>query len=338
MPSDSEIVGSIFGIVSSTPLDQLTAKKVRVQVETMYGISLAGRKDWFRDQVTACLTRIQRRNNGEDIESESEGVSSLDPDSESSEPPAPTPAVKPTKAKASSSKKGKGKGKVPSTQLAALIGAAATDGTPLNNFSVTKYLWAYIKEHELQDPAMKRRILCDDKFRALTKQDSVDSFTMAKYVSQHLLDADTPINQRTIKVQPVAASEGKSVKKEANKKKGEKAESGRKRKASTSSSDPSSTSTAESRAPVFSDALAAVTNGVRRGNNFAVTKLLWAYIKEHDLQDPKDRRTIVCDEKLAAVMGKERVPMMQMAGLIRKHLIPFDEFVAKYGADEVPSS
>jgi chromatin remodeling complex protein RSC6 len=50
------------------------------------------------------------------------------------------------------------------------------------------------------------------------------------------------------------------------------------------------------------------------------TKHLWAYIKEHDLQNPANRRNILCDAKLKAVMGKDEVTMFEMTALVSKHL------------------
>ena len=49
-------------------------------------------------------------------------------------------------------------------------------------------------------------------------------------------------------------------------------------------------------------------------------KKLWAYIKEHNLQDPKDKRTIVADDKLRAVFGKDSAGMFELAGLLGNHL------------------
>jgi chromatin remodeling complex protein RSC6 len=52
-----------------------------------------------------------------------------------------------------------------------------------------------------------------------------------------------------------------------------------------------------------------------------VTKNIWVYIKKHDLQDAKDKRTILCDEKLQAIFGVKSIGMMKMAGAISKHII-----------------
>jgi len=49
-------------------------------------------------------------------------------------------------------------------------------------------------------------------------------------------------------------------------------------------------------------------------------KKTWDYIKAHNLQDPQDKRTIVADDKLRAVLGKERIGMFELAGILGKHL------------------
>jgi len=52
-----------------------------------------------------------------------------------------------------------------------------------------------------------------------------------------------------------------------------------------------------------------------------VTKKLWAYIKKHDLQDPKNKRMIKADAALKAIFGgKAQVSMFDMTKLVGKHL------------------
>ncbi|KAF8406233.1 hypothetical protein HHK36_008318 [Tetracentron sinense] len=51
-------------------------------------------------------------------------------------------------------------------------------------------------------------------------------------------------------------------------------------------------------------------------------KHIWAYIKHHNLQDPENKKIIVCDEKLKNIFGgKERVGFLEIAGLISPHFI-----------------
>lgn len=52
-----------------------------------------------------------------------------------------------------------------------------------------------------------------------------------------------------------------------------------------------------------------------------VVKGLWAYIKKHNLQDPKNKRNINADEALKKVFdGKAMVNMFEMTKLVSKHL------------------
>ncbi|UCU99064.1 DNA topoisomerase III [Acidovorax radicis] len=68
-----------------------------------------------------------------------------------------------------------------------------------------------------------------------------------------------------------------------------------------------------------SAALAAVIGAEPVARPEAVKKM-WEYIKANNLQDPKDKRTIVADDKLRAVFGKDSAGMFELAGILGKHL------------------
>ncbi|MBI4118038.1 MAG: hypothetical protein HY455_00665 [Parcubacteria group bacterium] len=52
-----------------------------------------------------------------------------------------------------------------------------------------------------------------------------------------------------------------------------------------------------------------------------VVKQIWVYIKKHDLQNPKNKRNILADEKLKAVFGgKSEVTMFEMTKLVSAHM------------------
>ena len=72
--------------------------------------------------------------------------------------------------------------------------------------------------------------------------------------------------------------------------------------------------------PMTPSATLAAVIGANPMPRTEVTKKLWAYIKKHSLQDPKNKRNIKADDKLKAVFGKPQVTMFEMAGLIGKHL------------------
>ncbi|OIW22020.1 hypothetical protein TanjilG_29329 [Lupinus angustifolius] len=51
-------------------------------------------------------------------------------------------------------------------------------------------------------------------------------------------------------------------------------------------------------------------------------KHIWAYIKQNNLQDPENKRVIICDEKLKKVFaGRDQVGMLEIAGLISPHFL-----------------
>ena len=52
-----------------------------------------------------------------------------------------------------------------------------------------------------------------------------------------------------------------------------------------------------------------------------VVKQIWVYIKKHDLQNPKNKRNIMADDKLKKVFGgKGEVSMFEMTKLVSGHL------------------
>ena len=51
-----------------------------------------------------------------------------------------------------------------------------------------------------------------------------------------------------------------------------------------------------------------------------VVKKLWAYIKRKNLQNPKNKREIMSDDKLRPIFGRDAVSMFDMNKLLSKHL------------------
>jgi upstream activation factor subunit UAF30 len=69
-----------------------------------------------------------------------------------------------------------------SPEMAAWMGAP-TASRP----AVTKHLWQYIKERDLQDPANKQFVLADDTLRALTGEAKFKAFSFGKLAKKHFL-------------------------------------------------------------------------------------------------------------------------------------------------------
>ncbi|KAI4743178.1 SWIB-domain-containing protein [Aureobasidium sp. EXF-12298] len=72
-----------------------------------------------------------------------------------------------------------------SEPLSALLGE-----TQLSRPQTVKKIWEYVKGKDLQDPADKRQIVCDDAMRAVFKTDRVHMFTMNKILNQNLYAAE----------------------------------------------------------------------------------------------------------------------------------------------------
>ncbi|KAB5522921.1 hypothetical protein GE09DRAFT_495579 [Coniochaeta sp. 2T2.1] len=64
--------------------------------------------------------------------------------------------------------------------------------------------------------------------------------------------------------------------------------------------------------------------GVEQLSRPQVVKKLWEHIKANDLQNPSDKRQIMCDEKLSAIFKVDSVNMFQMNKLIGNHLYPIE--------------
>ncbi|GAB1317417.1 hypothetical protein MFIFM68171_07627 [Madurella fahalii] len=56
-----------------------------------------------------------------------------------------------------------------------------------------------------------------------------------------------------------------------------------------------------------------------------VVKKLWDYIKGNELQDPNDKRQILCDEKLQAIFKQDKINMFSMNKLLGSQLYPIEE-------------
>ena len=97
-------------------------------------------------------------------------------------PKLPAPASTNEKPAAKQPKAGFTKPVQPDAALSAVVGAA-----PLPRTELTKKLWEYIGQHNLQDPARKTLINADSKLKAVFDgKAQVSMFEMTKLVSGHV--------------------------------------------------------------------------------------------------------------------------------------------------------
>ncbi|KAK2426579.1 SWIB complex BAF60b domain-containing protein [Trifolium repens] len=333
MVSESELIGRLREFLRNSDLDTTTTSTVRRQLESDFGIDLSDRKAFIREQVDLFLQTIHQQQNDvadeenadepEQSQQEQDDDNEEEEQEEEEEKPKRTRSVKkkPTKNKSKerSNKSGdevvkkKGGGgfcKICSLspQLQEFVGAPEMART-----EVVKQLWAYIREKNLQDPNNRRNILCDEPLRALFGVNTINMFQMNKVLAKHIwpLDSDDVVQVK------------KSVPKE------------KKRKQEREDDDSDEPKGKEKRqkggsgkgflAPLqLSDALSKFL-GESELSRSDVIKRMWDYIKGNNLQDPSDKRQILCDEKLKELFEVDSFTGFTVTKLLAPHFIKAEQ-------------
>jgi upstream activation factor subunit UAF30 len=71
-----------------------------------------------------------------------------------------------------------------SPELAAII--AKEKGEQISRAECVKRLWAYLKEHKLQDPDNKQFFTPDKKMEPVFGSEKIRAFSMSKFLKDHL--------------------------------------------------------------------------------------------------------------------------------------------------------
>lgn len=246
-----------------------------------------------------------------------------------------------------SSKPAKSKGRGPRY---AVPDFAAFLGRPTSSIAAAlKDVWEYVKKHDL--PKVRKGVWqCDDTLRDAL---GVKTFTAPKlmaYISARLPYADEVIWAAP---ESAAADPAPAAKKPASSVAVKKLLPGRGSDSDNSDSDAAPAHASRKpagkvhvippkqagqkrsrsggkRAPggqlQLSPQLSAVCGGATHATRPQVVKMLWEYIRGHELQDPAKKSTILCDDTFAAAMnGKRTVTMFSMNKEISSHLFPVDD-------------
>ncbi|KAJ1559452.1 hypothetical protein HK405_010581 [Cladochytrium tenue] len=240
---------------------------------------------------------------------------------------------------------------VVSPALAAVVGsaeAATTDGGGgggLTRSEVVKRIWAYIKERGLQDPADGRRILCDDALRAVFKADRVNCFRMNKLISAHLRRPEDLANgdvgnededEEDENADGNDDGDGNGDDDDDDEPSSRRAKRPRQKPAKKPAARGKPGAARGGLAKLLhpSAQLAAIVGAPDPLTRPQTVKRIWDYIKAHDLQDPADRRFILCDPPLAAVFdGNMRVSSFQMNKFLSAHFVAAPADAAPAGPD-----
>ncbi|CAE5959751.1 unnamed protein product [Arabidopsis arenosa] len=331
MVSDSDLVTQLREILRSSDLETTTPASVRRQLEAYFGVELTDKKAFVREQIDAFLEsealletkpEEEEEEDNEDCNGDQNDEEGSENDDDKTEPP--------VKAK----KRGGGFNKICqlSPQLEKFLGTSQLART-----EVVKKMWAYIREHDLQDPKNRRNILCDESLHSLFRVKTIDMFQMNKALAKHiwpLNDGDGFVknvkeededetsgerDEKEVKIEEAVENneevsgeeEDRSVRKRKRKK----------RKPAKPEEKPKKKGGGFTKVCSLSPELQAFT-GTAQLARTEVVRMLWKYIKENNLQDPSDKRTIICDESLRSLFPVESINMFQMNKQLAKHIWP----------------
>ncbi|RQM11570.1 hypothetical protein DD237_007629 [Peronospora effusa] len=321
----TQIESAICRILKDADLEQLSRRMIRKQLEAEFHTDLSNYKDVINATILEVIEQQQADDEDKGLEPEpSDDDEDDEEDKQEGQRKKKTALTKKKatlkkrkrKAEGEEGKKTGGGGGFNaqlclSPELAQVVGAE-TMARP----QVVKALWAYIREHNLQDPNNKKSIILDDTLRGVFQRDSFTMFSMNKFVKRHVRKPDDmpPGGWSQIPRDGVSSDEDTEAK--AKKKPA-------KRKKKTTSTEEGDDEVKKKANPFntelsLSPELASLVGSDRLARP-QIVKALWAYIHEHDLQDPQDKRTILLDNRMRQVFQRDSFTMFSMNKYIKRH-------------------
>jgi len=154
--------------------------------------------------------------------------------------------------------------------------------------------------------AIRKKILYDERMQNLFNVKAIDMFQMNKALSKHIwpLDSnDGPAKPAQKEKKPKKEREASD---ESSPRKGKRQKGG-----------------AGFLAPLqLSDALVKfIGTGENELSRSDVVKRMWNYIKQNNLQDPSDKKTVICDEKLKELFQVDSFIGFTVPKLLVAHFI-----------------
>lgn len=338
MATDSELVERLQTFLRTSDLNTTTGTTVRRKLEKDFSIDLSDRKAFIREQIglflEAQVAKPQNDDVEEEIGEEDEAKESESVKKEESNDNGPEEKLEEGEPEVEVEveveeeeedddeeeegedekqgldeedkgvkKRGRGFSKPCglSPKLQEFVGAPELART-----EVVKRIWAYIREKNLQNPKDRRKILCDETLHALFHVKSIDMFKMNKALAKHIW----PIEDYAPVKLPEKERKSKRVREEGS---DEPKLKTKLRKGAGSGF----------LVPLpLSDALVKFfgtgENALSRAD---VVKRMWQYIKQNDLQDPTDKRRIICDDKLKELFDVDTFNGFMVTKLLTAHFI-----------------
>lgn len=319
---EPEVAQATLDILRSADLNQLTLRKVMHLLSEHFDMEINSFAPWKRfvkEQINTYLTAMSRQED-ESPEVEEKPKKSSGPRKE----------IK---------LKGLMKAVVLAQPLADLLGKVVLPRT-----HISKRISEYVKKHDLQNPENKREILCDEKLRKVFGVDKFTYFTLNKHIS-HLVykpqDCSPELQQLAAKCEKELLEEMREQAQEDHANgidPSDKKSKKRKRPpALDEDGNPKPKKLNGLSKPMQLDDDLAEVCGSNVLSRSEVVKQIWNYIKSNNLQDPKDKRQIITDDKLKKIFnGEERVSGFGLSKFLGAHLSLYEGEVDETGAAILP--
>lgn len=335
MVSDSELVNRLREILSTSDLNTTTAGAVRRQLEQDFGIDLSDRKKFISQQIDQILhgdggneagdsNEEQDRESVDDEDNNDGAFADGDQENEVKEEDGEGPVEEEEEEEESDEKPSKKKGSNGEETIKKKRGGGFTKvcslspqlqeflGVPeLARTEVVKKLWEYIREKDLQDPKNRRNIKCDEKLHSIFRVDTINMFQMNKALSKHIwpLEVDQECSSHS---SPREKKQKRQKEEDVEPKRKEKKQKG----GTTGFLKPLQLSEA------FTKFLSTGETSLSRAD---AVKRIWDYIKQNNLQDPSDKRIILCDEKLKELFDVDSFKGFAVTKLLTAHLTKMEQ-------------
>ncbi|GMH14765.1 hypothetical protein Nepgr_016606 [Nepenthes gracilis] len=323
MVSDAELAERLREFLRSSDLNTTTNAIVRRRLEEDFGVDLSERKPFIRQQVDLFLqsqleesdeyyrgereAEYEERDDVSGSESEGDRVSDGEEIVEGEAGSGSGRGIRKGRSHRLNKKGNKSGDRFAklcalSPQLQKFLGVSDMAKT-----EVVERLWNYIRDRNLQDPFVRKNIICDDLLRGIFGVDSINMFRMTRALSKHIWPLDSYSA-------PAKATQKETQRKQERDEDTDKAQRKGKRQKGKYSGFLAPVPLSESLAKFLGTGESELTRAV-------AIKRLWDYIKINNLQDPSDKRRVICDEKLKELFDVDSFHGFTISKLLSAHLL-----------------
>ncbi|KAL9241550.1 hypothetical protein vseg_015652 [Gypsophila vaccaria] len=192
-------------------------------------------------------------------------------------------------------------------------------GVPhMTRTEIVRELWNYVKKKKLQDPNDGKNIICDETLRGLFEVDIINILQINKALAKHIWPQAKRRKGDKLRKQE-KEEEVKSLSKEKPRKQergedlcGEETKEKRQKKNLSGFLAP---------LPLSDTLIRFLGTGETALTRADSIKRVWDYIKLKQLQDPSDRKTIICDEKLKELFNLDTFHGFSVSKLLSPHFV-----------------